>query len=108
MAASSVVVKEGREQFGGVFSKVWAAKGTINFAEVADGDEAVDTIAVPGVALGDVVIAISASIDVEDLTLVAAVTASNEVTVQVLNNTGGAINLASAVYKVIVGRTIFE
>ena len=108
MAATSVVVKEGREQFGGVFSKVWAAKGTINFAEVADGDEAVDTIAVPGVALGDVVIGISASIDVEDMTLVAAVTGSNEVTVQVLNNTGGAINLASAVYKVIVGRTIFE
>ena len=108
MAATSVVVKEGREQFGGVFSKVWAAKGTINFAEVADGDEAVDTIAVPGVALGDVVMAVSASIDVEDLTLVAAVTGTNEVTVQVLNNTGGAINLASAVYKVIVGRTIFE
>lgn len=108
MAATSVVVKEGREQFGGVFSKVWAAKGTINFAEVADGDEAVDTIAVPGVALGDVVIAISASIDVEDMTLVAAVTGTDEVTVQVLNNTGGAINLASAVYKVIVGRTIFE
>lgn len=108
MAATSVVVKEGREQFGGVFSKVWAAKGTINFAEVADGDEAVDTIAVPGVALGDVVIAVSASIDVEDLNLVAAVTGTNEVTVQVLNNTGGAINLASAVYKVIVGRTIFE
>jgi hypothetical protein len=108
MAATSVVVKEGREQFGGVFSKVWAAKGTINFAEVADGDEAVDTIAVPGVALGDVVMAVSASIDVEDMTLVAAVTGTNEVTVQVLNNTGGAINLASAVYKVIVGRTIFE
>ena len=108
MAATSVSVKEGREQFGGVFSKVWAAKGTINFAEVADGDEAVDTIAVPGVALGDVVMAVSASIDVEDMTLVAAVTGTNEVTVQVLNNTGGAINLASAVYKVIVGRTIFE
>jgi len=108
MAATSVVVKEGREQFGGVFSKVWAAKGTINFAEVADGDEAVDTIAVPGVALGDVVMAVSASIDVADMTLVAAVTGTNEVTVQVLNNTGGAINLDSAVYKVIVGRTIFE
>jgi hypothetical protein len=108
MPATSVVVKEGREQFGGVFSKVWAAKGTINFAEVADGDEAVDTIAVPGVALGDVVIAVSASIDVEDLGLTAAVTAANEVTVQIWNNTGGAINLGSAVFKVVVGRTIFE
>lgn len=107
MAASSVTVKQGREQLGGVFSNIWVAKGTINFGSVADGDEEVDTIAVPGVALGDVVIGVSASIDVADLNLTAAVTAANEVTVQVNNNTGGAIDLASAVFKVVVGRTVF-
>jgi hypothetical protein len=107
MAASSVTVKQGREQLGGVFSNIWVAKGTIDFGSVADGDEVVDTIAVPGVALGDVVIGVSASVDVADLNLTAAVTAANEVTVQVNNNTGGAIDLASAVYKVVVGRTVF-
>lgn len=104
MAATSVSVNRGLQQFQGMFDEMWTAKGTIDFGEVADGDEAVDTIAVPGVALGDVVIGVSASIDVADLNLTAAVTAANEVTVQVNNNTGGAINLASAVFRVIVGR----
>ena len=108
MAASSVTVKQGREQLSGVFSNIWTAKGTIDFASVADGDEAVDTIAVPGVALGDVVLGVSASVDVADLNLTAAVTGANEVTVQVNNNTGGGIDLsATAVYKVVVGRTVF-
>jgi hypothetical protein len=107
MPASSVTVKQGREQLGGVFSNIWVAKGTIDFGSVADGDEAVDTIAVPGVALGDVVIGVSASIDVADINLTAAVTAAGEVTVQANNNTGGAIDLASAVYKVVVARTVF-
>jgi N-acetylmuramic acid 6-phosphate (MurNAc-6-P) etherase len=108
MAASSVTVKQGREQLGGVFSNIWTAKGTINFGPVADGDEAVDTIAVPGVALGDVVIGVSASITVADLTVTAFVSAANVVTVSVANNTGGSIDLAAtAVFKVVVGRTVF-
>jgi N-acetyl-beta-hexosaminidase len=108
MAASSVTYRRGKQQFQGLFSEMWTAQGTINFAEVADGDEAVDTIAVPGVALGDMVLAVSASIDVADLGLTAQVTAANEVTVQVWNNTGGAINLAEAVYRVVVARPNFS
>jgi hypothetical protein len=107
MAATSVTVKQGREQLGGVFSNIWVAKGTIDFAEIADGDEAVDTIAVPNVALGDVVIGVSASISAADLTITAYVSAANTVTVSVANNTGGAVNLASAVFKVVVGKTVF-
>lgn len=90
-----------------MFSNIWVAKGTIDFAEIADGDEAVDTIAVPGVALGDLVIGVSASITVADLTVTAFVSAADVVTVSVANNTGGAINLASAVFKVVVGKTVF-
>jgi hypothetical protein len=107
MAASSVTVKQGREQLGGVFSNIWVAKGTIDFAEILDGDEAADTIAVPGVALGDVVIGVSASVDVADLQVTADVTAANEVTVTVSNSTGAGVNLASAVFKVVVGKTVF-
>jgi hypothetical protein len=107
MAASSVTVKQGREQLGGVFSNIWVAKGTIDFASVADGDEAADTIAVPGVALGDVVLGVSASVSAADLTVTAFVSAADTVTVVVANNTGGAIDLASAVFKVVVGKTVF-
>jgi N-acetyl-beta-hexosaminidase len=39
--------------------------------------------------------------------LTAAVTGANEVTVMVWNNTGGAIDLDSAVFKVVVGRPNF-
>jgi hypothetical protein len=107
MAATSVTVRRDKQQFQGVFNELWTAKGTINFGEVADGDEAVDTIAVPGVKLGDMVIGVAAVLDVADLGLTAAVTAANEVTVQVWNNTGGAVDLASAVFKVVVGRPNF-
>jgi hypothetical protein len=96
MAATSVSSVRGKQQFQGMFNEMWTS--------VADGDEAVDTIAVPGVALGDIVLGVSASVDVADLNLTAAVTAANEVTVQVNNNTGGAVDLASAVFRVVVGR----
>ena len=108
MAASSVTFRRGKQQFQGLFSEMWTAQGTIDFGSVADGDEAVDTIAVPGVALGDMVIGVSASVDVADLGLTAAVTGAGEVTVQVFNNTGGAIDLASAVFRVVVVRHNFS
>jgi hypothetical protein len=104
MAATSVSFSRGKQQFQGMFNEMWTAKGTIDFAEVADGDEAVDTIAVPGVALGDIVLGVSASIDVADIAVTAAVTAANEVTVQAINTTGSPVNLASAVFRVVVGR----
>jgi hypothetical protein len=50
---------------------------------------------------------VSASITVADLTVTAFVSAANVVTVCVANNTGGAVNLASAVFKVVVGKTVF-
>jgi hypothetical protein len=104
MAASSVVVNRGKQQFQGMFTEMWTARGTIDFASIADGDEAVDTIAVPGVALGDIVLGVSSSISAADLTITAYVSAANTVSVLVANNTGGAVDLASAVYRVVVGR----
>jgi hypothetical protein len=103
MPASSVVVKSGRQQFQGLFDNLWTASGVIDFGSIADGDEASDTIAVPGVALGDIVLGVSASISAADLTITAYVSAANTVTVLVANNTGGAVDLASATYRVVVG-----
>ncbi|NCN39984.1 hypothetical protein GW916_01915 [bacterium] len=72
---------------------------------IADGDEEVGEITVTGASLGDFVLA-SLSIDVADLTITGAVTATNTVTYQLLNNTGGAIDLASAtVYVRVIPRT---
>lgn len=86
--------------FGLSGSKTW------NAGSIADGDEEVTDITVTGAALGDFVL-VSSSLDVVDLALVGQVTAADTVTVQLLNNTGGAIDLASGtVYVRVIPRTL--
>jgi len=98
-------VKRGQHrQFQGAFSDTWTIKDTFNFGSIADGNEEVTAITVSGVALGDMVLGVAASVDVADLDLTANVTATDEVTFQLNNNTGGAIDLATAQYTGLVGR----
>jgi hypothetical protein len=77
------------------------ASETYDAGSIADGDEEVGEITVTGAVLGDFVLA-SLSIDVADLAITAAVTAADTVTYQLLNNTGGAVDLASATVYVRV------
>jgi len=107
-ATSVVVAKDGREQFQGVFDKVYEVRAMINADSLTTGTNDTDTIAVPGVALGDMVIGCSLGVDAAGMQGTAYVSAANVVTVVFNNITAGTVNLASAVYKVIVGRTIFE
>lgn len=74
---------------------------TWNAGSIADGDEEVKEVTVTGAALGDFAIA-SMGVDVADLAITAAVTATNTVTCQLNNNTGGAIDLASTTVRVVV------
>lgn len=104
MAMSSVSIRSGANSINDHFTKVFSASGVWDAGSVADGDEAVDTIALTGVALGDIVMGVSCSVDVVDLVITAAVTAADEVTVSLANNTGGPLDLASATFKVLVGR----
>lgn len=80
---------------------ILSGSATWNASSIADGDEEVKEVTVTGAALGDFVL-VSASIDVADLALVAQVTAADTVTCQLLNNTGGAIDLASMTVAVKV------
>lgn len=77
------------------------ATDTWDAASIADGNEVAVDITVTGAELGDFVLA-SLSVDVADLVLSAAVTAADTVTAVLANNTGGAIDLASATLKVRV------
>ena len=77
------------------------ASATWDAGSIADGDEEAKDVTVTGAALGDYVLA-SLSVDVADLALSAQVTAANTVTASLLNNTGGAIDLASATLYVMV------
>lgn len=70
-------------------------------ASIADGDSQDKDITVTGAALGDFAIG-SINLDVVGLGVTAQVTGTDTVTVTLLNNTGGAVDLASAIARVLV------
>jgi len=99
-------VHQGTKQFPGVFNEFWLVKETVDFANAATGSgtfASVD-VTVPGVALGDAVGFISTGVDTVDAVIAGAVTAANVATLTLLNNTAGAVDLASTTVKFVVGR----
>ena len=99
-------VFQGKQQLQGIFNEMWAVTETVDFANAATGSgtfASVD-VTVPNVALGDMLVAVSVGVDTIDGVIYGAVTAANTVTLTLLNNSGGAINLASTTCKFIVGR----
>lgn len=77
------------------------ASATWDAGSIANGAMEAKEVTVTGAVLGDFAIA-SLSIDVADLILDAQVTASDTVTCVLANNTGGAVDLASATVYVRV------
>jgi len=103
----AVFVSQGGRQFQGAYSEMWfVTEDALNFANAATGSgtfASVD-ITVPGVALGDIVMGVSVAVDTVDAVVAGAVTAANTITLTLLNNTAGAVDLASTVAKFMVGR----
>ena len=83
-------------------------KGTLDLANAATGSGtfASSDVTVPGVALGDIVMGVSLGVDTVDAAVIGAVTAADTVTVTLLNNTAGAVNLASTTVRILVGRIV--
>ena len=106
MAVTSVVVQQGNKQYQGMFKDMWAVSGVADFADAATGSGTFAThdATVPGVALGDMVLGVSLGVDTVDAVVVGHVTAANTVTLTLLNNTAGAVNLASTTIKFVVAR----
>jgi hypothetical protein len=102
-------INQGRSQFQGLFSEMWSVSETVDFGNAATGSGtfASAEVTVPGVALGDIVMGISAGVDTVDAVIGGAVTAANTVTLTVLNNTAGAVDLTSTTLKFIVVRPAF-
>lgn len=92
-----------RRQFQDLFSEVIVYTAAFNPGNAATGNGtfASSDITVPGAALGDFVM-VSHQLDPVDTYVCGAVTAANTVTVTVLNNTAGAVDLASATVRIIV------
>lgn len=103
-AATSVVTERGTKQFQGMFQDMWKVTCTLDAGSLADGAGETDTITVPGVALGDIVLGASFSVDEAGLSVTGYVSAANTVSLRVQNESGGTVDLASATVRVVVGR----
>jgi hypothetical protein len=105
-AATSVVARQGNDQFRGIYDNTWEVTCVLDASNLADGAGETNTIAVPGVILGDMVISFSSSVDLAGITVSPYVSAAGVVSLRYQNESGGAVDLASATIRVIVGRMV--
>jgi hypothetical protein len=104
MAGTSVVYERGIKQFQGAFSNLWTVTCTLDAANVASKGVGAETVTVPGVALGDMVLGVSLAVDNASVTIWGYVSAANTVTLAISNNTGSGVDLASTTVKLLVAR----
>lgn len=97
------MAKFNRQQFQHLYDVVALVTATVDPASLADGAGASTDVTVTGAALGDFV-EVGPGVDVADVTVSAFVTAANTVTIRVQNESGGAVNLASSTWNILVKR----
>jgi hypothetical protein len=104
--ATSVVVRSGNDQFRGLYSNTFLVRALLNADSLVDGAGDNDTVTVSGVALGDMVLSASLAVDVAGLIVTGYVSAANTVTIRFQNETGGTVDLAEAVLRLVVVRSL--
>jgi hypothetical protein len=105
-AATAVVSRRGTDQFRGLFSDTWSVVATLNASSLADTAGETNTIAVPGVALGDIVLNVSMGVDVSGISVTPYVSAAGVVSIRFQNESGGALDLASTTVRCVVVRLV--
>ena len=105
-AATAITARRGNDQFRGLFSDTWSVSATLNASSLSDGVGETNTIAVPGVALGDIVLNISMGVDVSGISVTPYVSAANVVSIRFQNESGGTLDLASTTVKCVVVRLV--
>lgn len=105
-AATAITSRRGNDQFRGLFTDTWDVACTLDAASVGAGATATDTVAVPGVALGDMVLGFSNGVSEAGLVKRAYVSAANVVTIVTYNPTAGSVDLASTTLQLIVARAV--
>jgi hypothetical protein len=105
-AATAITARQGNDQFRGVFNDTWVVKCTLDSASVADQAAGTDTVTVPGVVLGDMVIGLSAGVSEAGLVRRAYVSAANTVTIATTNTTGAAVDLAATTIRLVIARIV--
>ena len=105
-AATAVTSRRGNDQFRGLFSDTWSVSAPLDASSLADGVGDTNTIAVPGVKLGDIVMNISMGVDVSGISITPYVSAANTVSIRFQNESGGTLDLASTTVKCVVVRPV--
>lgn len=108
-AATAVTPYRGTQQFRGMFSEMWAVKATWDPASADAGAQTTsDTITVPGVAVGDMVLGLSFVGEVAASPIIRArVTAANTVVLAIISGTGVTADMGSGTLKMVIGRPAF-
>ena len=98
--------ERGTKQFQGMFSEMWNIKLTVDPASIAAGAEDTATFTIPGIALGDIVLGVSAGVDQTiDADVNAYVSAANTLTIRISNlHAANALDLATSTWRVVIGR----
>lgn len=105
-AATAVTSRRGNDQFRGLFSDTWEVSCTLDAGAVSAGATDTDTVTVPGVALGDIVLGFSFGVSEAGLVKRAYVSAANTVTIVTYNPTAGSVNLAATTLQLVIGRAV--
>jgi len=105
-AATAVVSRRGTDQFRGLFSDTFSVVATLNASSLADGAGEINTIAVPGVKLGDIVLNISMGVDVSGISVTPYVSVADVVSIRFQNESGGTLDLASTTVRCVVVRMV--
>jgi hypothetical protein len=105
-AATAVVSRRGNDQFRGLFTDTWDVSCTLDSASVGTTATATDTVAVPGVLLGDMVIGMSIGVSEAGLMRRAYVSAAGTVTIVTVNPTGSSVDIGGTTLQLIIGRPV--
>ena len=105
-AATNVVSRRGTDQFRGLFSDTFSVVATLNASSLTDGTGETNTIAVPGVKLGDIVFNISMGVDISGISVTPYVSAADVVSIRFQNESGGTLDLASTTVRCVVVRMV--
>lgn len=102
--SATTATRLGPQQLANRYSDMWQVSATVDPASVATQVTGTDTVTVPGVALGDQVVAFSLGVSEGNMTIRCYVSAADTVTILYANNTAGSIDLTSSTFKCLVGR----
>ena len=105
-AATAITSRRGNDQFRGLFSDTWLVVATLDAGSLLDGAGETDTVAVPGVALGDMVIGCSFAVSEVGMSVTAYVDSTGSVSIRIQNESGSTVDLASCKIRLVVARCI--